>query len=584
MRAVLGVLVALACPAFAHAATYEVGPGKPYPNLQAVAGSLDPGDVVNVHPGSYSGGVVLDRDGAPGNAITIRGVGSSRPALSGGTNTIEIAGDHHVVERLDVSGGTARCFYHHAHDVVLRDTVIHDCPAHGLLGADDDSGSLLADGIEVARSGDGDREHSIYMATDEDAHPGSVFTLRHSVVHSSTGGNAIKSRAERNVIAYNRIEANTFQALELIGPDPAGGTAEGTKREDSDVVGNVLVGGPFGALIRVGGDATGQSHGRYRFAFNTMLSSSSTSVIFRAFDALDSIEAHGNVIAGGAGSGNVIRETEADWETSPRGVGGDRNWVRDGWAVPPEWTNTLRGADPGFEPGTARPAAGSPLLDAGPASTSSPPGHEFPGPLFPPAMHPPSRAALAPVEARPPGAPLDIGAYERGTGAPPGSGAPAGGLGPASPSAARRPAITQRGRVRVLRRRGRLLVETGQTVRCPTACRATVEIRRARLRSSIAEPSRELQPGTGTVHSTARSVPGTVHSAFAAQRRRGMLLARRSFRVRAGRSVRVRLSLSRRGARLLRRARRLRATSRVTVRAPGAGSLTRQRTISLRLP
>jgi hypothetical protein len=110
--------------------------------------------------------------------------------------------------------------------------------------------------------------------------------------------------------------------------------------------------------------------------------------------------------------------------------------------------------------------------------------------------------------------------------------------------------------VRVLRRRGRLLVETGQTVRCPAACRVTVEIRRA-------------QTGTGTVR--------------ASQRRRGTLLARRSFRVRAGRSVRVRLSLSRRGARLLRRARRLRATSRVTVRAPGGGPLTRQRRISLRL-
>src|SRR3712207_4417390 len=122
MRVTGAALACLAvCPATVHAATYDVGPGKPYANLQAVAGTLGPGDVVNVHPGTYSGGVVLERDGAPGNPITIRGVGDPRPQLQGGTNTIEVQGNHHVVERLDLTGGSSRCFYHHAHDVVLRD-------------------------------------------------------------------------------------------------------------------------------------------------------------------------------------------------------------------------------------------------------------------------------------------------------------------------------------------------------------------------------------------------------------------------------------------------------------------------------
>jgi hypothetical protein len=533
---VLAALTLLALPPAALAATYEVGPGQPYPTLQAVADALGPGDVVNVHPGTYAGGVVLERDGAPGNPITVRGVGTSRPQLQGGTNTIEVAGDHHVVERLDLSGGSSRCFYHHAHDVVLRDTLIHDCPGHGLLGADNDSGTLLAERIEVVRSGEGQYEHPIYMATDETTHPGAVFRLRHSLVREVAGGNAIKSRAERNEIHYNWIESGPYHALELIGPDPAGGSSEGLRREDSDVVGNVLVGGPFGALVRVGGDATGQSHGRYRFAFNTMLASPSTSVVFRAFDAIDSIEAHGNVITGGDEDGTIVREAEAEWQTDPRGVGGDRNWVHDRWALPPEWTNTLRGADPGFEPGgVPQPAAGSPLIDAGPASTVSPAGHDFPAPLFPPAENPGVGGG-----SRPANGPLDIGAFEwppaggpadggpGGAPPPPGSapGGPGPGGGPASPTGSRR-----------------LALRTRLRLRCRRRCRITVVLRRG-----------------------------------------SALVARRTLRLRPRRAVRLRVTLTRRGEALLRRSGRLRVRATIVVRPRGRPARRRIRTLLLRLP
>lgn len=61
--------------------------------------------------------------------------------------------------------------------------------------------------------------------------------------HHSNGGNNVKSRAERNEIYYNWIEDAYYHELELIGPDPGGapdGWSEELKREDSDVVGNVL--------------------------------------------------------------------------------------------------------------------------------------------------------------------------------------------------------------------------------------------------------------------------------------------------------------------------------------------------------
>src|SRR5688572_17476563 len=204
------------------ATTYQVGPGKPYANLQAVASLLNPGDVVQVYAGTtYSGGVKLTRSGSESNKIKIVGVrvGGARPVLSGSTNTIEFAGNHYVFEGFDVTGGSSRCVYHHAHDITIRDSVIHDCPSHGILGADSGSGSLTLEYSEVYRSGSGDTRHPIYMATDQAAYPGAVFRMQYCYVHDGNGGNNVKSRAERNEIYFNWIESAYYHELELIGPD-----------------------------------------------------------------------------------------------------------------------------------------------------------------------------------------------------------------------------------------------------------------------------------------------------------------------------------------------------------------------------
>ena len=107
------------------------------------------------------------------------------------------------------------------------------------------------------------------MATDEEAYPGAVFRMQYNYVHDANGGNNVKSRAERNEIYFNWIEGAYYHELELIGPD---GQDESLKREDSDVVGNVIYQG-FTTRnhypIRIGGDGTGQTFGRYRFLNNT---------------------------------------------------------------------------------------------------------------------------------------------------------------------------------------------------------------------------------------------------------------------------------------------------------------------------
>ena len=419
------------------ATTYQVGPGRTYASLPALFAAVDlqPGDVVEVDGdgASYPGGIVMPEadGGAPGQPVILRGVRSAdqRPLILGGVNSIEIRANHVVFEGFEIVGTltpttTFRCFFHHSHDVLIRDAYIHDCPQHGVLGADQDSGSLTIEYSEISHSGNGDRHHSIYMATDEVAYPGAVFRLQHSFVHSANGGNLIKSRAERNELYHNWLEGGFYHELELIGPDPFGaadGWSEALAREDSDVVGNVIVHtSDFSAILRFGGDGTGQSRGRYRFVNNTVvrLGGSDTPTVFRLFDGIESLAAHNNVFhREGAQGLRIVREVEADWTAGSRIIGRNNHVDQGSTFVPGGFTGSLFGDDPGFVSLAGfdlRPLEAAPLRDAGTLQTSGPPEYDPGNPLPLPGFMP-QRRAVPPGQAQTRDVALaqpDIGAFE----------------------------------------------------------------------------------------------------------------------------------------------------------------------------
>jgi hypothetical protein len=440
-------VVLLMMSADAQSRTFTVGPaGREYTQLSAVftGNNLAPGDIVEVDGNASYGSVVVGSDdgGAPGNPVIIRWkrvAGAARPVIQGGTHSIKFQQSNHVVfEGFEVRGGTSTCVFSEAHDVTVRDAVIHACPGHGILGADLQSGSFTLEYSEIYDAGAGSTRHPIYMQSDEIAYPGSVFRMRFNYIHSGNGGNLLKNRHERAEIHSNWFEGSVYQEIELIGPDcetQANGWTRATRREDAELIGNVIVhtSTTWPHAIRMGGDLNGASDGRVRMIGNTIVfdrPGAATAVYVQL--GAGSLEMHNNAIfqTGGAAPAILRENTTADtpvcapFVTQPwsgtRSVFGTRNWVQStATFVPPEWSGTVTGSVPGFRDVAQRnfrPLASSPLRNAGANRPSSPAAFPMPWPLPILLYDPPLRTKLAPGDQRariPQGYfTVDIGALE----------------------------------------------------------------------------------------------------------------------------------------------------------------------------
>ena len=298
------------------------------------------------------------------------------------------------MEGFEITGGSSRCVFHQSDDLTLRDLVVHDCPAQGILGADWGSGSLTVEHSEVYRCGGGDRRApDLHRRRTRTTTPTASSGCSTPGSTTRNGGNNVKSRAARNEIYYNRIEGAYYHELELIGAECC---AEDVVREDSDVVGNLFIKKGSNAdfyVTRFGGDGTGQTWGRYRFVNNTVIVSG-TSAVFRLFDGLESVEMHNNVFyrSGGAGHDRAHRRGGVGERraASPARTTGSSTGST---SVPTQWTGTLTGIEPRLHQRRGRrllPRRRQPPPRRGQRRPSrAPSGSPFPDPLFPPAFHPP---------------------------------------------------------------------------------------------------------------------------------------------------------------------------------------------------
>ncbi|MCX8155991.1 MAG: hypothetical protein N3J91_06025 [Verrucomicrobiae bacterium] len=402
------------------AALHAVGPGQTHSNLQSVAPLLKAGDVVEVAGNAiYPGDVRLQASGNATQPIVIRGrpVDGRRPILAGVQGTeaavIRITGDYYVLEDLEITGGgdtnATRGIRNVGHGTLLRRVAVYDVAGHGILNSDA-AGSLTLSHVTVARCGQGELFHQIYVGMDAAKYPDAVFRMEFCHVYDGRGGNNVKSRARRTELFYNWLEGAWGRELELLGPDRHGQPASQGPliRCDAVVVGNVLhkSRGILASAVRVGGDGSGTSHGRAQFIHNTILMTPKAAAagVFKLQDALEALEVYHSVFYAEGRSLRLLYDPGLQYRST-----GAHNWVpRGSTHLPRAWQNTHTGTDPGFvQPAEQnwRPLPGSPLVrQAAPLEVS------LPRPLFEPARL--GLAGETPFRQRPAQGPLALGAFD----------------------------------------------------------------------------------------------------------------------------------------------------------------------------
>ena len=383
------------------AKVFQVGANRSYKQITELVNELSAGDVVEVDSGSYAP-FELKRAGTKSAPITIRGVGATRPIVSGGIWGVSFKySDNFVFENFEITGATTICLRTMANNVTVRNVYIHDCMRHGVLGADLDNGTNIFDRVEIARSGSviqGEAySHALYVATDRDAFPEAVLRVQQSYFHNNKG-NSIKSRAGRAEIYSNWIDVpndpDSFYSLELIGYQEY----STEKPINADVVGNVLVHQKTYGL-RIGGDGVGTSKGRVRMANNTLVVSAlfgQYSPVIRLDQEIDSLYLLNNAFVLERGANfpmRLLRSGVSKWVTGRAKVAGSNNafplnTYMD--TVPPLNTifmqsiiySSLVIANTTLSSLDVIPINGSRLLNMAQPLTTTTPGYEIPNPLL----------------------------------------------------------------------------------------------------------------------------------------------------------------------------------------------------------
>lgn len=205
--------VLLASPG-ALAATLEVGPGKPYAAPCAAIAAAQPNDTITIDAaGSYVGDVC----GITKSGLTIKGVGG-RPKIDAGGKIAESKGTW-VVHANDITIENVELFGAHSANgsspsdqngagirgqgtnLTVRGCYIHDND-NGILGGGitEGVGDVTIENTEFSHNGFGDGySHNVYV------NHVAKLVFRFNYSHDVAEGHLLKSRADTNVVAYNRL-------------------------------------------------------------------------------------------------------------------------------------------------------------------------------------------------------------------------------------------------------------------------------------------------------------------------------------------------------------------------------------------
>lgn len=377
--AILPLLVTL--PSVAVAATRQVGPGKAYADPCAAIAAAQPGDVVEIDPGTYASTCSWSKDN-----LTVRGVGGrpkldlSGKALAEGKGILVVHAANATIEDLELTGARLAVdkngagIRHQGTNLTVRRCYLHDND-DGVLGAPstDGTGDVLIESSELAKNGAGDgQSHNLYL------NRYASFTLTRSYTHDAVIGHLVKSRAQKNVVTYNRItDEGGTASYELDFPN--GGLTL--------VIGNLVQQSPTTdnpAIISFGEEGATNADQRLFVVNNTFVNDRGAGGTF-VVDTTSTPAALTNNLF--VGKGTVSSQASAVLTTNLTDADGDPLLV-----ARESYDYRLRAGSPAVDRGTAPGANGADSL--APAFEYAPP--------------------LGAVARRVVGAAIDVGAYELG--------------------------------------------------------------------------------------------------------------------------------------------------------------------------
>ncbi len=373
-------------PAAAAAEVIPVGPSDDFTEIERARA----GDEVVIAPGTYRFRVFLSADGTASAPIRIRAQDPTNPPvwdLSGmraedfpgsstrgdrGRGCWQVTGDYYEISGLVIrgcttsSGNAAGMRTIDTRNVTVRD-VLFESNEVGFSGNGEDT---LVEFCEFSDNGvrSSPPQHSTYIY-------GGSFTLRHSYLHDSAGGQNLHIRARRSVIEYNWIaRASNYEADMMTGPDDA---------HEMIFRGNVLITNPSpensGQVFVLYNDAgrSGVSM-NLRVVWNTIIvqGSRNPSLVNVRNDTLDSasIEISNNVILGTTDLIGIRDSGRSNWTLT-----GGSNYLMTGTDEMSLTGNQL-GDAPGFVDAAGadyRPASGSALIGAADPSVTGAPSREY---------------------------------------------------------------------------------------------------------------------------------------------------------------------------------------------------------------
>ncbi len=336
-------------PRAVSAATFDVGPGQPYATIAGIP-ALQPGDVVNIHCGTYNEVRQWFDNGTPANPIILQGVCSTgRPVIDGtGKDTSgnggprgvwEIQGSNYQVRNLEfrnAHNGNNAAGLRVMNASITVTNCLMDWNDMGLMTSTSSVDNLLVQNSELAYNGTGALDglsHNVYLTS------GTTVTFSYCYIHDAVSGENFKSRAHYVQLLYNYI---AYAAESEVEGDDNPDTA--VPNSNMTMIGNILVSTPNRTVnttkfINFGQDEGG-SHSGTLYLINNTLIAGAGSIGFLRSSAVDSaIVAVNNIFFG---SNTIL---QPGFTTA---VSGSNNWVPATATIPPGFSSSVTGTDPLF--------------------------------------------------------------------------------------------------------------------------------------------------------------------------------------------------------------------------------------------